>query len=145
MHIRLIVIGKLKNAALRTLQDDYAQRIGRTTHLELIELKDSNVRDEGIRIIKSLERTKVERSYALTEEGKTYSSPSFSKLIDRDYAGTINLIIGGPYGLDKSVKTHCNATLSLSPMTFTHEFARVIVLEQIYRALEIQRGSGYHH
>ena len=146
MHIRFIVIGKLKNASLRALQGEYVKRIERSARIEMIELKDApSVVDEGQRLIKALERIKVGRCYALSEEGKMYSSRGFAQLIERDYAGSFNFVIGGPYGLADEVRASCNGCISLSKMTFTHEFARVLALEQIYRALEIQRGSGYHH
>lgn len=145
MEIQLIVVGKLKNTSLRALQEDFCKRISRSLKFELVVLRDSNMLEEGSKISKTLKRHERCRTYGLAVEGKQLDSRQFSGLLDSDYSGVLKFVIGGPYGLADAVKQECQQLISLSSMTFTHEFARVILLEQIYRGLEIRRGSGYHH
>ena len=80
----------------------------------------------------------------LTEEGKEFTTREFSSYlggIDRK----IVFIIGGPYGISDEVKARADKLMALSKMTFTHEMARMIFLEQLYRALNLLNGGAYHH
>jgi 23S rRNA (pseudouridine1915-N3)-methyltransferase len=141
----VIAIGKMKNRSLAALCDDFCKRLKRQGNFELIELKDGDVESEGQRILDALSKRSDVRVYAMAEEGKTRSS---QKLADELYAlqgQQAVFIIGGAYGLSDSVKQRADELFALSPLTFTHEIARMLVCEQLYRAVSIQSGSKYHH
>jgi 23S rRNA (pseudouridine1915-N3)-methyltransferase len=141
----LIAVGKMKNRSLGALCADFSKRLKRQGNFELIELKDGDVESEGQRILEALAKRSEARIYAMAEEGKTRSS---QKLADELYAlqgRQAVFIIGGAYGLSNAVKQRADALFALSPLTFTHEIARMLVCEQLYRAVSIQTGSKYHH
>lgn len=143
--IKLVAVGKMKNRSLSELCADYAKRISRYGSLDIFEIKDSDPKCEGEKILDSLKNFKG-RVYMMSEEGKTLSSVEFSKMLEADLMrGGSAFVIGGPYGLSAQAKSRADVLLSLSPMTFTHEFARLILLEQIYRAKNILANTGYHH
>ncbi len=142
--LKVVAIGKMKNKHLAALASDYTERLSHYGTFELAELKDSDPDKETLRMQENLKNFRG-KIYAMTEEGKPMTSKELSKLLERDLlSGGSAFIIGGPYGLSESMrKTAC--LISLSPMTFTHEMARVILLEQLYRAKTISSGTGYHH
>ena len=141
----VIAIGKMKNRSLAMLCDDFSQRLKRQGNFELIELKDGDVESEGLRILEALAKRSDARIYAMAEEGMTRTS---QRLADELYAlqgRPAIFILGGAYGLSDTVKARADALFALSPLTFTHEIARMLVYEQLYRAVAIQTGSNYHH
>ena len=141
----VIAIGKMKNRSLAMLCDDFSQRLKRQGNFELIELKDGDVESEGLRILEALAKRSDARIYAMAEEGMTRTS---QRLADELYAlqgRPAIFILGGAYGLSDMVKARADALFALSPLTFTHEIARMLVYEQLYRAVAIQTGSKYHH
>ena len=141
----VIAIGKMKNRSLAMLCDDFSQRLKRQGNFELIELKDGDVESEGLRILEALVKRSDARIYAMAEEGMTRTS---QRLADELYAlqgRPAIFILGGAYGLSDTVKARADALFALSPLTFTHEIARMLVYEQLYRAVAIQTGSKYHH
>ena len=141
----VIAIGKMKNRSLAMLCDDFSQRLKRQGNFELIELKDGDVESEGLRILEALAKRSDARIYAMAEEGMTCTS---QRLADELYAlqgRPAIFILGGAYGLSDTVKARADALFALSPLTFTHEIARMLVCEQLYRAVAIQTGSKYHH
>jgi 23S rRNA (pseudouridine1915-N3)-methyltransferase len=141
----IIAVGKMKNRALSTLCDDFSKRLKRSGNFELIELKDGDVESEGQRILEALTKRGDARIYVMAEEGKTRTS---KKLSDELYAlqgRPAVFIVGGAYGLSDAVKQRADVLFALSPLTFTHEIARMLLCEQLYRAVSIQNGSKYHH
>jgi 23S rRNA (pseudouridine1915-N3)-methyltransferase len=142
MKLQLITIGKIKDQCFASKVLEYEQRIRHDAKIEIIELKDSNPVDEGKRLQEAL-RVRSGFSFVLSEEGKTYNSVSFAHKLS-SINSTIQFVIGGPFGLDSSVKKEASELLSLSPMTFPHEIARLLLMEQIYRALTIIANSKYH-
>lgn len=144
--LKIIAIGKMKNKPLEELANEYRKRLSKYDKLEIAELKDAGVEKEGEKILEVLKGAKG-KIYAMAEEGKTMSSEEFSETLEKDLmaSGSSIFIIGGPYGLSKEVKETAHCLFSLSKMTFTHEWARTILLEQLYRAKSISAGSGYHH
>lgn len=141
----VIAIGKMKNRSLGALCDDFVKRLRRSGQFELVELKDGDVASEGQRILEALERRRGARVYAMAEEGKTRSSAQLASEL-RDLQGQPAVfMIGGAYGLSDAVKQRADALFALSPLTFTHEIARMLVCEQLYRAVSINTGSKYHH
>ncbi|WOO41858.1 23S rRNA (pseudouridine(1915)-N(3))-methyltransferase RlmH [Rubellicoccus peritrichatus] len=144
MQITLLAVGKLKNPHWKSLASDYTARINRQDRIDTIEIKDTTPAKEGERFQESLAKTNKAKVFVLSEEGKTLSSRKLAERFDQNLGAPLCFIIGGPYGLSPEIKS-AGELISLSPMTFTHEMARVILLEQIYRALSINSGSGYHH
>ncbi len=141
----VIAVGKMKNRALADLSDDFSKRLKRSGNFELIELKDGDIESEGQRILEALDKRRGARVYAMAEEGRTCNSPIFAKeLFDLQGQQAI-FIIGGAYGLSPSVKERAEVLFALSPLTFTHEIARMLLCEQLYRAVSINSGSKYHH
>ena len=141
----VIAIGKMKNRSLAMLCYDFSQRLKRQGNFELLELKDGDVESEGLRILEALAKRSDARISAMAEEGMTRTS---QRLADELYAlqgRPAIFILGGAYGLSDTVKARADALFSLSPLTFTHEIARMLVYEQLYRAVAIQTGSKYHH
>ncbi|MCI7644448.1 MAG: 23S rRNA (pseudouridine(1915)-N(3))-methyltransferase RlmH [Lentisphaeria bacterium] len=143
MLLKIIVIGKLKDHLFSSKCDEFAKWITKYGKIEITELKDENKERENSAILSEINK---EKGYiiALSEEGKLFSSEKFSQhlaAIDRK----IVFIIGGPYGLLPEVKAKADLLLSLSPMTFTHEIARLLLLEQIYRAANIAHNGKYHN
>ena len=141
----VIAIGKMKNLSLAMLCNDFSKRLKRQGNFELIELKDGDVESEGLRILEALAKRSDARIYAMAEEGMTYTS---QRLADELYAlqgHPAIFIIGGAYGLSDLVKERADELFALSPLTFTHEIARMLVCEQLYRAVAIHTGCKYHH
>lgn len=132
----------------------YERQIRHWRHLENVEIKDAEAGlDARARMAREGERILARlgdeaNATALSESGEVLTSRQFAELMRQYDAGAakkITFIIGGPFGLDERVLAKCPQKLSLSPMTWTHEMARVLLLEQIYRAENILRGTGYHH
>ena len=114
------------------------KRLGKYTKVDITELKDNTLEKEGNALLKKLKGT----VFALSEEGKTTTSEEFAGSIKK-LDGDVTFLIGGPFGLSKKIKEQCTL-FSLSPMTFPHEMARMVLLEQLYRAHSILKGEPYH-
>ncbi|WP_309398096.1 23S rRNA (pseudouridine(1915)-N(3))-methyltransferase RlmH [Cerasicoccus maritimus] len=144
-RLTLLAVGKLKNTHLRALCDDFATRLRRQGKVEIIELKDADPDAEGERFLTALDSRREATVWVLSEEGKTMSSSDLAGHIQRQLGAELVFIIGGPYGLSDAIKRRADHLFSLSPMTFTHEMARYLLLEQLYRGASINSGSKYHH
>lgn len=110
--------------------------------LEITELKDSTVEKEGIAILNCLKNN--EKLILLSEDGAQYNSREFAKKLNNLTINRIAIAIGGADGHSKSLKDKANLIISLSALTFPHELARLILLEQIYRSSTILQGGPYH-
>jgi len=143
MLIKLIVIGKLKNKHISALVDEFLKRIRFDAKVEIQEFKDSDKECENKRILDALVK---EQGYiiALSEDGQQFSSEKLAEKVETIHKKIV-FIIGGPYGLSDELKARVDLTLSLSSLTFTHEMARFILLEQIFRVITIIKGRGYHN
>jgi len=141
----LLAIGKLKNRHLRALCEDYAQRLSRMGRLELVELRDAGAETEGRRLLEAIDARRAAAVWALSEEGETMPSETLAHRIQQQRGAEMAFVIGGPFGLSDVVKQRADWLFSLSPMTFTHEMARCLLLEQLYRAASINAGAKYHH
>jgi len=142
--IRIICIGKLKEQYLVNMVEDYLKRINKYHKIELIEIIDSNPKEEGAKILSKLK----DKSYkvALSIKGKKLSSLEFSKFIEDNLMNysNIDFIIGGSDGLSKEVLDNVNCELSFSDLTFPHGLFRAILLEQIYKGFKIVNNETYH-
>ena len=143
--IKIICIGKIKEQYLNDLINDYKTRISKYHKIEIIELKDSNIKDEKDELLKTI--NPKDYNICMDIDGKEYSSVELSKLINDTFTegyGNISFIIGGSDGLDESIKNMCNKRLSFSKLTFPHGLFRGILLEQIYRSFKIINNESYH-
>jgi len=152
-RLTIATVGKVKNKAWLAAQADYVKRLGHYTTLDLIEVKDVVGRSipdevamakEGEQLLQAVADS--QRLIALTPTGKLRSSPSLATWLQKrvvDY-GRIAFLIGGPIGFSDDVLAACHEEISLSPLTFTHELARILLLEQLYRACTILAGEQYH-
>ncbi len=152
-RLTLAAVGKIKNKAWLAAQEDYVKRLGHYTTLDLIEVKDvvgRSVPDvmamarEGEQLLQAA--VDSTRLVALTPTGKLRTSPDLAVWLQNrvEVYGRIAFLIGGPLGFADDVLAACHEQISLSPLTFTHELARVLLLEQLYRACTILAGEQYH-
>jgi len=140
--INIIYAGGLKagEGYYRGFIDEYLKRLGRDFTITNIEIKESDPKTEGKKIIEKLGAGAFK--IALCVEGKRLPSEGFAALLYRDTP--VDFIIGGSRGLSDEAKQSADYLLSLSDMTFNHRLARIMLLEQIYRAYTIQTGKTYH-
>ncbi|OPZ21657.1 MAG: Ribosomal RNA large subunit methyltransferase H [Firmicutes bacterium ADurb.BinA205] len=156
MTIQLIVIGKLKEDYLRNACAEYIKRLGRYCTFELHELDEcrlsDNPSDKEITAALAKEAEQIKR-YAkgmivpMCIEGRQLTSPELSEKITEagvNGQSTVTFIIGSSFGLAPKIKAMGDLKLSMSKMTFPHQLARVMLLEQIYRAFQISTGGKYH-
>ncbi len=143
MKISLVTVGKTQTRELQDSVQEYAKRISRYTHFEIVDTSDE-------KLSKTLE--KQDRIFLLDEKGKEYNSVEFSGLIEKQMnAGVKNIafVVGGPFGFSEDVRalaqSRSGASIALSKMTFPHDLVRVIFLEQLYRAFTILKNEKYHH
>lgn len=149
----LIAVGKIKTRHWLTAQNDYTKRLRRYGKFNLVELKDFVGRGMEDEVAKGREgelllnkASESNRIILLTPTGKQLSSKKLARYLDRlceDY-GRIALLIGGPLGFSAAVYDAAHEQIALSTLTFTHEMARVILLEQLYRACTILNDEPYH-
>ena len=146
MHLYVIAVGKIKERGVRDWIDDYAKRIGRYAEYHELELKDGSEAEVEERFRKAIPaRAKV---VALEVLGKAYSSEELARFVGQCLDGAVqNLVflIGGAYGLPSSTSQQADLRISLSRMTLPHRLARVMLVEQAYRAFTILRGEPYSH
>lgn len=156
--VSIICVGKLKEKFYTEASAEYAKRLSRFCKLEILELPEERLPEDPspaqIKAALSKEadaiRAKLPPSAAIIAmcvEGKTRSSEELAQLMaDSANQGASHLIflIGGSFGLHPSIKALASVRLSMSPMTFPHHLARVMLLEQIYRGYQINAGSKYH-
>lgn len=155
MNIKIIALGKIKEKFLKEGIDEFLKRLTPYASLEIIEIpaieiKDENLtkkvlEEEGQKIVSHIKS----QSYVITLEikGKMFTSEEFAdKIKELTNIGTseIVFVIGSSCGLSPIVSNRANLKLSLSKMTFLHQFTRLILLEQIYRAFKIIKGETYH-
>jgi 23S rRNA (pseudouridine1915-N3)-methyltransferase len=151
MRVHLVWAGKTRERHCAALIDDYLGRIRRFSPLDLTEVREAKGRDEQAQRIES-ERlieavSRDDYVVLLDERGEERTSVEFSRFIaERQQAAVKRLaFIIGPYaGASDELKKAARATMSLSALTLTHELARVILVEQIYRAFTLLAGSPYH-
>ena len=153
MRLRILWPGKTKNEATRILQEFYLEKINHMEPCELVQTKDARGIDEKfVDKIKEIEAKALEKQFrddyiiCLFEKGREMSSVEFARLLNDLFSSTnrgVVFVVGGFLGLSESIMNRANFLLSLSKMTFSHDLSRVILLEQIYRALTIQKGKQY--
>lgn len=155
LKIKIIALGKIKEKFLKEGINEFLKRLtpyASVTVLELspIEIKDENLtdkilEDEGEKILSNIKP--LDYVIAMEIEGKQLSSEDFADKITNltnDGMQEIVFVIGSSCGIGKNVSKRANFKMSMSKMTFLHQFARLILVEQIYRAFKIIKGETYH-
>ena len=155
MKITLLVNGKTTDTRIRTLIDEYRQRLIHYVPFEFVVLPDlKNAKSLTEEQIKTAEGEAILRYLTpamdvllLDEHGREFRSIEFADFLQRKMSAgrDLVLIIGGPYGFSKPVYDRANGKISLSQMTFSHQMIRIMAIEQIYRAMTILRNEPYHH
>jgi len=153
MRIRILWPGKTKNREIRNLQEFYLERIKHMASAEIIQTKEAKgINEKNTDRIKEIEAKGLEKHLrdvyiiCLFDGGKEMSSLEFARFLDdvasRSSRG-IAFVVGGFLGLSKKTLEKADFLLSLSKMTFSHELSRIVLLEQIYRALTLLGGKQY--
>ena len=155
MKIKIIALGKIKEKFLKDGIEEFAKRLTPYASLEIVELNPVEIKDEnltqkaldeeGLNILSHIK----EDAFVITMEilGKQLSSEEFAQKINEiTVSGTSELVfvIGSSCGLSQTVSKRADFKMSMSRMTFLHQFARLILIEQIYRAFKILKGEKYH-
>lgn len=150
MQIRLVCVGNLKEKFWQSAIEEYKKRLQKFCNLQIIELDEQNkyqdvnkiLSEEGKSIIANLGGYNI----LLDIEGKAYSSEELANKIKQTLlsSSTITFIIGGSYGVSDEVKRSVQERISFGKITMPHNLARVVALEQIYRAFMINSGAKYH-
>lgn len=154
MKIRIIALGKIKEKFLKEGMDEFLKRLIPYASVEVVELSPVEIKDEQIEKALKEESEKIlahikQDSYVITLEiqGKQLSSEEFASKINEitiSGVGDLVFVIGSSCGLAPEVSARANFKLSFSKMTFLHQFARLILVEQIYRAFKILKNETYH-
>jgi 23S rRNA (pseudouridine1915-N3)-methyltransferase len=153
VRLTLLVVGRLKERFWREAADEYLKRLGPYATVRVIEIDDRDsgrdearaLAEEGADILRAI----PEGAHVITMEigGKQRSSEQFAARLAElalDGRSSVAFVIGGSVGLSADVLARSNERMSLGPMTLPHNMARVVLLEQVYRAFRINRGEPYH-
>lgn len=158
MRFYVVCIGKLKDAYLRDGVAEFVKRMRPYGGITITELNESKIGDkpsdadrkqvvdeEGERLLKAVPKNAY--TVLLDVYGKTMSSEDLAKTVAKlevDGISEMSFIIGGAFGVSEALRQSVNYKLSFSPMTFTHQMVRLLLVEQIYRASKINRNEPYH-
>ncbi len=155
MKIKIIALGKIKEKFLKDGIDEFLKRLTPYSPVEVVELNPVEIKDENL-TARALDEEAEKilayikpQTFVVTMEinGKQFSSEEFSvKIEELINNGTSELafVIGSSCGISPKVSARANLKMSMSKMTFLHQFARLILVEQIYRAFKIMRNETYH-
>lgn len=155
MKITLLLVGKTTDSRLISLIEDYRKRLIHYAPFELVVLPDlKNTKSLSEEQIKTAEGEAILRFVTpsmdvvlLDEHGREFRSIEYAEWLQKKMGSgkDLTLVIGGPYGFSEAVYQRADGKVSLSRMTFSHQMIRIMVIEQIYRAMTILRGEPYHH
>lgn len=149
MRIDVYVLGKMKD--FRKIADEYVKMLSQFAEVKLIELGHENIEDESslkkdaARVLRILKED--DYLILLDEHGVSFDSISFAKHISQLMLSKSKIVflVGGPLGVDDSLKKRANEMLSLSKMTLTHRLATIVLLEQLFRSFKILSNQKYHY
>ncbi|MDD5103450.1 MAG: 23S rRNA (pseudouridine(1915)-N(3))-methyltransferase RlmH [Candidatus Peribacteraceae bacterium] len=151
--VTLLCVGPIRTKWIAEGCAHFSGRLGHAIRMEVVEVPASRQTDplkqqaeESVRLLEAIDKREGD-IWVLDERGKAMTSPAFASSLGAlsDAGRTAIFVLGGAYGLTDAVRKRTNRLLKLSDMTFPHELCRLIFLEQLYRATEINKGSGYHH
>ncbi len=156
MRVNLLCVGRLSLSYLNDGCAEFAGRLKRYLPLSVTEIKEHKTgRKQDLQRIIATEGENLEQRIpagtfviALDQRGKSLSSEKLAELMNDHMVRSIpewTLLIGGPYGLSEALRKRADLVLSLSTMTLTHQMARLLLLEQLYRCCTIIRNEPYHH
>lgn len=155
MKITLLLVGKTTDSRLISLIEDYRKRLIHYAPFELVVLPDlKNTKSLSEEQIKTAEGEAILRFVTpsmdvvlLDEHGREFRSVEYAEWLQKKMGSgkDLTLVIGGPYGFSEAVYQRADGKVSLSRMTFSHQMIRIMVIEQLYRAMTILRGEPYHH
>lgn len=159
LNVNLITVGKLKESYLRDACAEYQKRLQAFCKLNIVELNESRLSDspsekeiktalsnEGKAMMSLLSGNSC-YNITMCIEGIQLSSVKFAEKLEKisvDGKSTVNIVIGSSFGIADEIKAMSDFKLSMSEMTFPHQLARVMLLEQLYRAFQINSGGKYH-
>lgn len=158
IKIKFLVVGNLKEEYLRKMSDEYLKRLSKFASINIIEFKELELPKDlnEINIQKHLEKEDEPIIKSIKNEdylvlldlhGKSVGSEAFADIISgaiKTLRGNLIIAIGGTLGISKALLNRANFRLKISDLTFTHQFCRVIALEQLYRAFKINNHEAYH-
>ena len=144
MKLRLVFLGKTRSREIRALMEDYRSRIAHFTSIEMVEWKAT---DGGPLVLaKARGKDKIAPVVLLDPAGKEFTSEEFARWLARQMntgRRTLVFLLGGAEGFEEETRRQADVLLSLSKMTLPHELARVVLLEQLYRAFALLREHPY--
>lgn len=152
MKLRIVAVGKDRSGLYAPAVEEYAKRLGRYARFELVEVPEARKHagtarakdEEGEALLARIGER--ERVVALDERGEEETSLAFAKRVERWLARgqDVALVIGGSDGLADAVRARAGETIALSRLTLAHRLARLVLVEQLYRAFTILRNEPYH-
>ena len=145
MRFTILCVGKLKEEYMRKAVADYVLRLSKYAKTEVVEVGESDIPGEGDALLKRIAPGSC--VIAMDLHGKMIDSPALASWIaQKTLSGTshFTFVIGGSDGIDARLCKVADLRLCLSPMTFTHQMTRLILAEQLYRAMKINAGEKYH-
>ncbi|HKK72037.1 MAG TPA: 23S rRNA (pseudouridine(1915)-N(3))-methyltransferase RlmH [Candidatus Krumholzibacteria bacterium] len=137
--IRIFAVGRLRTEWTRVACEDYRRRASRFARIDVVEVPDTGPEREGRTVLGAIGRDHL---VTCDRRGEQISSEDLAALLGRH--GSIALTIGGPDGLSVALQERADASIAFGRITLPHELARVVLLEQVYRALSIRAGHPYH-
>lgn len=152
-RLTLLTVGKVKTSWINEGCAEYFSRMRGGAKLEVLEVSAGKEKDpakqreeEGAKLIAAIRKIDGD-AWVLDEKGERMTSHEFAFFLSqaKDVGRHVVFVLGGAYGLSTEVRKTAKGSLRLSDMTFPHELCRLVFAEQLYRALEISKGSGYHH
>ena len=151
MKLRVVWIGKTRSKELSTLIDDFVERLRRFVPIDITEIRDPKAGDDQRQMAAEEERLLAaldsnDRVVVLDAAGQSWSSPQLAQFLGKHLGSDprrLTFVIGGYGGLSEDLKARAELKWSLSPLTFTHEMTRVLVVEQLYRAMCILNNHPY--
>ena len=142
--VKLVAVGRMRDRSCELLCREFLTRCGAYGRCECVTVPDSDVAAEGRALLRELDKERNSLVVVLSEEGRELDTAGFAEFLGRADKKLV-FVIGGPFGLAPEVKARAQLLWSLSRLTFTHELARVLFCEQLYRGLNLLNGGSYHH
>ncbi len=148
--INLVCVGSLKEKFWVEAQNEYIKRLQKFCKFNLIEVEDKNVSSLPKEVLQKEEKLILEKCkgglFLFDIQGENITSEEFCKIIEKQgiISSTITFVIGGSYGVSENVKSKAIKKLSFGNITLPHNLARIVAIEQIYRAFNISNGTSYH-
>lgn len=151
IKINIVCVGNLKDKEYISLAEEYQKRLSRFAKINVVELKEKNSLSNINQIIESetadiLQNIDVSKTVLLDKDGELISSPELASFVDKwsNNNSELTFVIGGSYGVSDYLRQNATKKISFGRMTFPHRLARIMLLEQIYRAFTINNNISYH-